>query len=246
LRYDFIDQYSDIDSPIHRLDPRIKIISTLIAIGIIASEDAARFKYFSLYFALIALLIVISRLPLRYILKRCLIVSPFIVMAAIFLPISQLLTHNIPYTFQHLAIPSIVILCRAYLAVILLILMTSTDKFHRILLALRKLKLPKLLGIISALIYRYLFLLLDEAAKTTWARESRTFGKLKIHKFKVYGYQMAMIFLRSWERAKSIHRAMLSRGFNGEFPETHNLNLTVSDICKSSLFIAILFTIRLL
>jgi hypothetical protein len=84
-----------------------------------------------------------------------------------------------------------------------------------------------------------------EAQRTTLARESRTPGKLKVNKINVYGNQAAVIFLRSWERSQTIYSSMLSRGFKGEFPDMHQLNLRVSDVLFATMFIFIFLLIRI-
>ena len=62
---------------------------------------------------------------------------------------------------------------------------------------------------------------------------------------KVYGNQAAVIFYRSWERSQLIYKSMLSRGFAGEFPESEEMKLRVSDIIFSFLFIGLLLLTRL-
>jgi cobalt/nickel transport system permease protein len=245
LKHSFLDKYSHLDSPIHVIEPRVKLIAVFTGIVIIVSEPPGEIFSFSLYGLLIALLVGLSNVPLAYILKRCLIVSPFIIVAAVFYPLST------PVASGSEAISllsrydmALTIVFKAFSSVILLILLTSTEKFHNLLLGLRKLKMPKLLGIISALMYRYVFILSDEALRTTRARESRTPGKLRINKFRVYGNQSAMIFLRSLERSQVIYNSMLSRGFTGEFPVMQKSELTIKDIMVSACFILIMLVIR--
>jgi cobalt/nickel transport system permease protein len=246
LKHDFLDKYSHLESPIHRLDPRVKILSVFLAIVIIVSEPLGELTHFLYYFVIIALLVALSRVPLKYILMRCLIVSPFILMAAAFLPLSRMLLPDPQFEYSGYTVyrASLTILFKAYSAIILLVLLTSSEKFQRLLLGFRKLKMPRLIGVISALMYRYIFLLTDEVLKTTRARESRTPGKLITPKIKVYGNQMAMIFIRSWERAHRVFDSMLSRGFHGEFPDTRTLRLSQSDVYVSIIFIGILSIIR--
>ena len=186
-------------------------------------------------------------MPLLYILKRLLVVSPFILMAALFYPLSIFITGR-EYVAEHgnmVIKASIIIFSKAFLAVLLLVLLTSTEKFHRLLLALRKLKMPRLIGTISALLYRYGFLLVDEALRTSRARESRTPGRLRMRRTKVYGNQVAVVFLRSWERSQTIYKSMLSRGFSGEFPDAQELNLRAVDVIFSAVFVSLLLAVRL-
>ncbi len=247
MKHSFIDKYSNLDSPLHRLDPRVKLTAAFCSIFIMVSEPPGEIFPFIFYGLIIAALVVISRIPLTYIMRRCLIVSPFIILAALFYPVSSMIIQDFDNVgqFNHDIKVGMTIFIKAYLALILLILLTSTEKFHNLLLGLRKLKMPRLLGTISALMYRYIFIIHDELLRTNRARDSRTPGRLKAGRLKVYGNQSAMVFTRSLERSQILYNAMLSRGFKGEFPGMRNLSLTAKDIALLAFFILLLLVIRL-
>jgi cobalt/nickel transport system permease protein len=226
MKHDFIDKYSDSDSFLHRLDPRVKVLSVTAAIIAIVSEPRGDLSAFPVYFALIIVLTVISNLPTVFILTRCLQASPFIIAAAVFYPVSFMLggggSLNRPLSAGGagaIAAVTASILLKAYAAVILLTVLISTTGFHRMLWAMRRLKAPKSVCVVSGLMYRYIFLLIDELHRTNRARESRTPGRLRVGPFRVYGNQAAVIFIRGWERAEKVYAAMISRGFTGDFPE---------------------------
>jgi len=247
LKHSFLDKYSNLNSPVHRLDPRVKTITALCLIVIIVSEARGEIFPFLFYIPLVAIIAGVSRIPWSYIIKRCLIVSPFILLAALFYPLSQMLTqgyHSLG-AYSHEFMVGLSVILKAYSALILLILLTSTEKFHNILLGLRKLKMPKLIGVISALMYRYVFLIHDEILRTNLARESRCPGSLKMSRFKVYGNQAAMIFVRSLERSHILYSSMLSRGFNGEFPSMRKFSLKGTDLLIPGAIILMVLTIRL-
>ncbi|HOF19642.1 MAG TPA: cobalt ECF transporter T component CbiQ [Bacteroidales bacterium] len=248
MRHDLADRYSHLDSPVHRLDPRIKIIAALAGILIIVSEP----RYgepipFLFYSSVVIIVAAFSKVPPVYILKRLLIVSPFILMAAFFYPLSVYLSKSEFFLENRQIIISagLTILFKSFLSVIILIILGSTEKLHRLLHALRKLKMPSLITTISALLYRYVFLIADEALKTSRARESRTPGHIRTGRIKAMGNQVAVIFLRSWERSQFIYKSMLSRGFKGEFPDMEISRLGLTDIVFSGLFIILLLLIRI-
>lgn len=248
MRHDFLDKHSHISSPVHSLDPRVKIVAVFSAIIIIVTEPLdGHLLRFTLYTAMVIAIAALSRVPPLYIMKRLLVVLPFILMAALFYPLSVYYSNSEELTTSRemLAGAGLTILMKSVLAVVLLILLSSTERFHRLLLALRRLKVPSIVTTISALLYRYIFLLVDETLKTTRARDSRTPGRLAISKAGVYGNQVAVIFLRSWERAQVIYKSMLSRGFTGDFPDMQSLKLRVADIVLPVLFIALLLAVRI-
>ncbi len=243
MRHDYIDRYSYLDSPVHKIDPRVKLIVVFLCIAILASESGNNIVRFVPYYLLCIFVAAISRVPPVHILKRFLVVSPFIFMASLFMPLSHLLT---PAQAPGEALTrGAAIFCRASLAVFLLILLTATEKFHKILLGMRLLKIPRLVGVLAALMYRYLFVFSDEVLKTTRARMSRTPGKLKTSLLTVYGRQMAVIFLKSWDRSNLLYKSMISRGFNGEFPCIETLSPKFYDIFWGSAFVLTFLASRL-
>jgi len=247
LKHEFIDQYAYLNSPVHRIDPRAKVLSAFTAIVIVVSENLdGGTGHFLWYLAVFFCVAFLSGLPIRFLLKRTMMVIPFIVMAAFFYPVAALLDgQTVALSLNDPEInTAMIIFSKSLIAVIILVLLTSTERFHRLLLALRKLKMPKLICSISALLYRYIFLLADEARRTTLARESRTPGKLAVSRITVYGNQAGVIFLRSWERSQTLYSSMLSRGFTGEFPDMHQLNLGKVDVISCSVFIFVLLIIR--
>ncbi len=64
-----------------------------------------------------------------------------------------------------------------------------------------------------ALMYRYLFVLMDEAERMQRARASRTFTKPGLRSWKTLGTVVGQLFVRSSERAERIYSAMCARGW---------------------------------
>ncbi|WMJ22028.1 cobalt ECF transporter T component CbiQ [Paludicola sp. MB14-C6] len=86
-----------------------------------------------------------------------------------------------------------------------------------ILAALEKLKIPKLMISLMELIYNYIFILLDEAAKMKIAQSSRL-GYIDFKtSVKSTGELIARLFLRTYMRCDRIYSALESRGYTGEF-----------------------------
>jgi cobalt/nickel transport system permease protein len=114
---------------------------------------------------------------------------------------------------------------KSWISVQMAILLASTAPFPTLLMAMRALHLPRLLVAIIGLMWRYLFVMVDEALRLMRAREARssrsdqpgykTGGKL-VWRAKVTGGMAGSLFLRSLERSDRIYNAMLSRGYDGE------------------------------
>jgi len=216
---------------LHRRDPRAKVVALVFACVCMVSEPRGDLVPFWFYIPLVLLLIALSSIPIRFYLKRCLIAAPFILMAAFLLPLSHspALAASDSVTVLPYVDDMLSILFRALGAVLAITILTSTEKFHRLLRGLHELRMPRILGLLSALMYRYIYIIHDEWLRTNIARKSRTPGKLELSRFTVYGRQIGMIFIRSWERAENVYKAMISRGFTGEFPLSGPLVFRSSD-----------------
>ena len=169
----------------------------------------------------------LAELPLGFVLKRSLVILPFTLTAftIIFVTPGSPLTalHLGPWTFIPTdagVIRFISILIRSLLAVSAAVLLTATTSFPDLLHAFRHLRLPGLLVSVLAFMYRYLFVLREEATRLMRARQARSArlphhggGKGLLWQGKVAGGMVGQLFLRSLERGERVHQAMLARGY---------------------------------
>jgi cobalt/nickel transport system permease protein len=90
---------------------------------------------------------------------------------------------------------------------------------------MRAVGLPRLLVAIFGLMWRYLFVLADEAMRLLRARAARSGrgdlpglrpGGGLAWRARVAGGMAGNLFLRAFERSDRIYMAMLSRGYNGD------------------------------
>ncbi|MFH1087038.1 MAG: cobalt ECF transporter T component CbiQ, partial [Chloroflexota bacterium] len=86
MKHSFIDRYSDRNSFIHRLDPRVKFLTSLAFIITVMLTPPTGWAAFALYLAIILTLVTASRVPLPYVLGRSLVIFPFVVMVVLFVP----------------------------------------------------------------------------------------------------------------------------------------------------------------
>ena len=73
--------------------------------------------------------------------------------------------------------------------------------------------MPALLLTTIALMYRYLFVLIEEAERMQRARTSRTLRARRAHAWRSTAALAGQLFLRSTERAERIYAAMCARGW---------------------------------
>jgi cobalt/nickel transport system permease protein len=247
LKNGISDSNGSYDSVIHRIDPVAKIPAALAAIVLIVSEPLnVPISRFALYMLIILFAAALSRIPLMRYLKRMLVVSPFIAMAAVFYPLSLYLSSRELFLLDSDIIynTAAVIMMKAVCALFVLLLLTLTSRFTRVMPALRRLGVPPLAITLAALTYRYIFILSDELQRTNRARESRTPGRLVSNRLGVYGNQVAVIFLRSWERSETVYKSMLSRGFTGEFPYSNYSGPDSRDFLIATVFVIAISAVR--
>jgi len=235
VKHSFIDQYSDLDSLIHRLDPRTKFIASLAFVMVLT--PIRNCQAFAFYFGLIATLLIISRLPPLYVLKRSLLIFPFVLLIAIFIPFFKpgevagsynIWLWQVSVTYDGLLVLANVAI-KAWLCILSLILLSATTKFADLLRGLKQLGIPKVIILILSFMYRYIFVLVDEVMRMRRARDSRNFGGGRLRQLRTLGNMLGTLFIRSYERGERVYAAMLARGFDGEVRSLHQLNFKRSD-----------------
>jgi len=94
-----------------------------------------------------------------------------------------------------------------------MVLLAATTPFADLLAVLRRLRVPRLLVTTIALMYRYLFVLADEAQRLRRARQSRTFTASRRHAWRSLATVVGQLFVRATARAERIYAAMVARGY---------------------------------
>jgi len=225
-----INAYQARQSPIHQLDARVKILGT---VGIILSNvllpDGAWWAFLLTYVGLL-LVVRLSNFKIGFVLKRSLLALPFVLVAV---SILFTLPGNALFSFRlfswNLTITDsgllrfTSIMIRAWLSVQAAILLTSTTRFPDITHGLRHLHIPLVLIAILSFMYRYLFVLNEEAVRLLQGRAARSASLPDSPKppigwqAKNAGNMVGQLFLRSYERSDRVYNAMVARGFQGQF-----------------------------
>ena len=215
------DAKSSKDSPIHNLEGRIKLISTIfiIVVCVISRE------LFIPIILEIFLLIILKLAKLSYwdSAKRLLMLLPFGGAIIIFQPFIQ--PGNIIWSYSWLHITdfgfnwAILLLTRMIVSLTAIIIYSSTTPLQEMASSFRKMKMPRDLAMILSIMVRFLFLFVDELSAIRKSQKSRNFS---IHsnntpykwRVKQVGYTIGMMFLKSYEQGERVHKSMVSRGFS--------------------------------
>jgi len=245
MNHAFADRYSGLDSVIHRLDPRVKIIGIGILILFIMLVDILLPQNFLSLGVLLAGLVLLSQVPPSFVLKRSLIIIPFSVMIAFFLPFAKeghvLYQFNSGFFSFHVTQEGVLlfmtVVSKSFFAIIAMILLTATIPFSRLLHALGALKCPHMIVLVLSFMYRYVFVIQDEFMKMRQAKLSRSVNMSWRQETKTLANMLGVLFIRSYGRAESVYLAMCARGFSGDtIICPHEFRLTAKDF---TFFIAI-------
>ena len=233
MHINVLDQFQSGDSPLHRLDPRVKLLGSLAFILAAALTPDGVWLAFAALAALWLALALLSDLPLGLLLRRGLVALPFAAAAVTVLftlPGQALLTVQLPLTGWQLSISDaglirfVTILLKSWLSVLMAILLTATTPFPDLLQAMRGVGIPAVLVGVIAFMYRYIFVLADEVRTLLQAREARSAagptgqrtGGALFWRAKVVGGMVGSLFVRSLARSERVYQAMASRGYAGE------------------------------
>lgn len=226
MKYGFLERDVIADGPLGRVDPRAKLLLTLAAVTAVASEPNGELAAYPYYLGLTAVVAFAGHVGPFRLIQSCLPALPFIAMAAAF-PLAAIWLDGTPAVQAQGFAASV--LLRSGLCIALLTLLTQTTAFADLLQAMRALRAPEALAAITTLMYRYVFVLFDEWRRVSQARACRTAGTLRLPVVSFYGQQIALVFVRSWERSERVHAAMHLRGFTGALPATSKLHFRWRD-----------------
>ncbi len=236
MRHHFLDHYWTIESPIHRIDPRLKIIVSFIMLLSVVITPNSRFIDYALFAPLIATLIIISRIPIGAVLRRMLVILPLVCLIAISLPFTvpgpavTKFHFIIPLTLSENGLTQFAaVVIKATLAVWIMTLLTTTTRFRDLIAGMQKLHLPSIFTSILGFMYRYIFLFIDEAEHINIGRQSRSFGKNRWLTMKGFGWMLSSLFVRSFERGERIYQSMCARGFEGDYQTLTIMRATTRD-----------------
>ncbi len=253
MKHSFLDKYSNLKSLIHRLDPRVKIISFLIYILFVISTLPTDFLQFAIYLGIIFIVILISRVPLGYVFRRSCIIVPFVLLIAVFIPFFKkdqigggynLGVFHLTVSYSGLWILWNVLI-KSWLATLAMIVLSSTTKFPMLLRGLESLWIPKILIMLLSFMYRYIFVLVDEGMRMEQARNSRYFGGEHLRQIKVIGNIIGLLFIRAYERGERVYQSMVARGFDGETKTLNRLKLIGWDVYFCVVFLGTLITVKI-
>ena len=200
-----VDRWARGSSPLHARHAQAKIAVLLTCLVAVSTTAPAAQWAFAAYGALSLAAALISRLPLVGLLARAALVLPF---SATF----ALLTWWSGDASRALALAE-----KSYLSGFAVLLLVATTPLTESTAALDAWHCPRPLLLVIQFLYRYLFVIAEQAQRMRQAASCRRGPRGRSFEFRAAAGALSVLFARSWQRADGVHQAMLARGFQGRF-----------------------------
>ncbi len=191
--------------------------------------------------------VIAFRLPLKLLLYRVAMISPFILIMAAANPFFDREVFGVVagVTLSNGMVSGLVIVAKSFVIISSMLVFSMCIQFTSLCKVLHLLHVPKVFITQLLLLNRYLFLLVDEAHAMQRARSMRSFngkGKGLFTTAKLIG----ALLLRTTTHADHIYRAMIARGFNGDVVNYTAMKFTAKSILTIAMFAGLFLVIRIL
>jgi cobalt/nickel transport system permease protein len=208
-------------SPLHRMQPQVKIAATLMFVVAIVMTPREAFWCFAAHAAVVLGLVVLARLPIGFFARRLLIEVPFLLFA-VFLPFVGG-GERIDVAFLSLSRDGLWaawnILAKAPLGASASIVLAATTEIPDILTGLSRLRAPRAIVSIMGFMVRYLEVVIGDLSRMRVALQSRGYAPRRIREAGALAATAGTLFIRSYERGERVYLAMVARGYSGTMPD---------------------------
>jgi cobalt/nickel transport system permease protein len=235
MHHHFMDRFAQLDSPVHSLDARAKLVAAVAYMAVLISFPRHQVSVLAPMAVLPFAALWLGRIPLWFALRRIAILAPLILTLCAFSPLYDQSPQTAafgPWRFSisggWLAAGNVAV--KFAFGILALTALTCTTPFSLLLEAMRGLFMPRMLVMQLSLLYRYLFVLIDEAMRLARGRDFRGAALAPVsRRLAAAGGIVGALFVRSLERSRRVHLAMRARGFAGEPHGLRRLRSTPGD-----------------
>ena len=240
-----MDELGRLDTPLHRLDPRVKTVTTVLFVITVMSFPRYRISDLMPLFVYPFALMGAGNIPAGAIFKKVAWASPFALFVGLFNPVLDRQTALVLGSWELSAgwISFLSILIRFVLTVSAALILIACTGIHRLCAGLERMGVPRLFAVQILFLYRYLFLIGDEALRMIRSVRIRSGGSARLG-LRTYGTLIGHLLIRSMDRAQRVHCAMVSRGFDGQVRLLHRTRAGLHDALFLSGWTAFFLLVR--
>jgi cobalt/nickel transport system permease protein len=239
-----VERFSEGHSFFHILDPRVKICFAFPLVFAVALSEKLIVAGICLFIAVC--FVIFSRLKLKHLATNLRVLLVFLILLWIFLPFSMpgnIIYRIGPFNLSYNGIlKAFSITLKSVTIVLYIITLLSTSSVNSLVHGMSHLLVPKKLIYLAFLSYRYIQVLYVEYKKLFNAIKMRGFKpKTDLHTYKTFAYFAGMLLIRSYDRSERIQRAMICRGFHGNFYLLDHFSINRKDVIFS-IFAVLIFS----
>lgn len=219
-RMDAVELSSRADTPLHRLDARAKLLATLVFLLAMLSVPLTQLSELLLYTLFPMLCAAMGGIRYGDIVRQSLAVLPLVALIGLF---NLFYDREAAFRIGGLVVTTgtvtwLSILLRGLLSMQALLVLILGTGFYPLCRGMQRLGIPALFTAQLLFVYRYTYVLIEEAGRMSMARDARSFGR-RAYPLRLWGELIGQLLLRTLRRAEAIGRAMTARGFTGRLPD---------------------------
>lgn len=212
-----IDEYTKLESPLHRWDPRYKLIGLIVLVFAFSFVHDLRML---LAIAIVTVSIyVISKLPFSFMAKRLRYPSIFLVVLVLTLPFlaGEIIVLNLgPLAVRQEGLLSALLIATRFVCIVTIgIILISTTPLLTNIKAMRALGLPAIMADMALLAFRYLQEIGQDLHQMQTSMRLRGFHarRFSIRALRILAWLSGSLLVYSYERSETIYKAMILRGY---------------------------------
>lgn len=236
------DDVAGADGLLQRIDPRVKVV-TLFGLLVTAAFVQHASVLGAMYLATLVLG-ACSAIPVGFFVKRVWLFIPIFTGVVVLPATLNVVTaghvvwgwgtwfgHDVGVTSQGLSAAALIV-SRVAVSISLVVLLTLTTSWPRLLASLRSLLVPRIFVLLLGMTYRYVFVLLDAVDEMYTARKARTVnasvGTRAGRRFVTAS--AGALFGKAQVMSDEVHQAMVARGWTGGARTLHAGSLRTADV----------------
>jgi cobalt/nickel transport system permease protein len=208
-------------SPVHRAPAHLKLLALVGFMFVVVATPRDWYAAFGLQALALAGVVALSRVPVRYLARRMVVETPFVVFAVAVPFIAE--GPRVDLLGLSVSQPGLEaaggLLVKGTLGVLAALTLAATTEAQDGLVGLRRLRLPGQIVEIMGFMLRYLDVVTSEMGRMTTAMRSRGCDPRSPRHWPVLARSLGALFIRSYERGERVHLAMLARGYSGALPD---------------------------
>jgi cobalt/nickel transport system permease protein len=243
MKLGIIDEYSGLSSPLHRWEPRCKLIGFIVLI--FAFSFIRNLSMLLAMVAVTAAIYLISRLPVSFILGRLRYPSLFLLVVVLVLPFvsGQTIVMSLgPIDLRQEGMLAVLIIAIRFLSILTLgLVLFGTTPFLTTIKAMRALGLPAIMADMVLLSFRYLHEIGDDLHRMQTSMKLRGFHRdsFSLRGLRIPAWLGGSLLVHSYERSEWVYKAMILRGYGQASYTGGELSTHARDLAILGVFIVV-------